>query len=305
MAMVQYGIMPNCSGDCDFCLLHDKDFLMLEQIYTAIDKIKINLDVIDWKKQFSNGISLIGGEIYFLQDETYQRKFLELIDDIINKIILVSPNPNVKFSCVTNGNYDPTFLYKVVDKIKDAVGLKYLDLNFSYDIKYRFKNEEQRLKVLKNINDFHKRYNYSAGVQMIMTQYLIDSVFNGSFNITDFLNNEIPGNMLCFLYPHPIHGGKTLPDFNFKRKDFFKFLTYLENNYRQIYNGFIMSTYNSAIFKYTGMNEKVFGNPKQPPVLSDGKQILNNVCSHSVLYQCYSDSNKCMLCDIMQMEKVL
>lgn len=49
-----------------------------------------------------------------------------------------------------------------------------MDLNFSYDLKHRFKNDEDRLKVLKNINDFHNRYNYSVGVQMILTQHVIN-----------------------------------------------------------------------------------------------------------------------------------
>jgi len=53
---------------------------------------------------------------------------------------------------VTNGLYDPKFLYRVIDKIKDAVGIGMVDLNFSYDLKHRFDSEEKRLLCLKNIN---------------------------------------------------------------------------------------------------------------------------------------------------------
>ena len=35
----------------------------------------------------------------------------------------------------------------------------------------------------------------------------------------------------------------------------------------------------------------------EQPVLTDGKQILAE-CGHSVLYRCYSDSDKCLLCDL-------
>ena len=36
------------------------------------------------------------------------------------------------------------------------------------------------------------------------------------------------------------------------------------------------------------------------PKLSDGKEIINPNCNHSVLYQCYKDSDKCILCDILK-----
>ena len=39
------------------------------------------------------------------------------------------------------------------------------------------------------------------------------------------------------------------------------------------------------------------GGINQPPILSDGKEVLMD-CGHSVLYKCYADSNKCCLCDI-------
>ena len=87
-----------------------------------------------------------------------------LIDDIIEKVLKVSPNPECKFSSVTNGIYDPAFLFKVIDKINEVVGMSKVDLNFSYDLKYRYKSEADRLQVLKNIKLFHERYDYLVGV---------------------------------------------------------------------------------------------------------------------------------------------
>ena len=62
-----------------------------------------------------------------------------------------------------------------------------VDLNFSYDLKYRYKNENDRILALNNIKKFHDRYNYSVGVQMILTQYLIDQVKDGKLNINDMI----------------------------------------------------------------------------------------------------------------------
>lgn len=300
--MVQYGVWPNCCNNCAFCLREERRPYSKNEQLKWLDIIKKNICIIDWQDKFDCGISLLGGELYYITDINLQESFLELIDIIIEKVLKVSKNPNCKYSTVTNGLYNLTFLYKVVDKIVNAVGINKIDINFSYDMKYRFKDEKSRLLCLKNINDFHKRYDYSVGVQMILTQYVIDLWKKNEFSVTDFEKTYIPGNILTFLYPHPINTGLKLPDFNFKRNDFFKFLNYLRNNNYSTYLSFMLSTQNSCIFKYTGLRDRKIDTYDVQPQLSDGKEIINPSCKHSVLYQCYSDSDKCMLCDLKQFD---
>lgn len=295
---VQFGVWSNCCNACQFCLREERIPYNRKKQLHKLERIKENVKVLDWKNDYSFGISLLGGELYYITDKELQDSFLELIDIIIEYILKVSQNPACRYSTVTNGLYNPTFLYKVCDKIVNAVGTEKLDINFSYDLKYRFKNEEDRLLVLKNINEFHKRYNYEVNVQMILTQYLINQYFSGEFSFEKFLNEDIPGNRLSLLYPHPIATGISLPDFNFSRKDFFKFLTNLKNEYPDIYFNFIYSVKNSCSFKLTGL-QMPRANPKiDKPKLTNGKEVLNENCGHSILYQCYSDCDKCMLCDL-------
>ena len=175
--------------------------------------------------------------------------------------------------------------------------------NFSYDLKYRFKSEEDRLKVLKNINDFHKRYNYNVGVQMIMTQYVINEWKAGRFDVNKFMEEEIPGNYLTFLYPHPIRTGKKLDDFNFNRTDFLDFIQYLKDECYNVYLSFLHSTKNSGTFKYTGLQNRVHPSVDAQPVLSDGKEIINENCGHSIIYKCYSDCDDCVLCDLKEFDE--
>lgn len=135
---------------------------------------------------------------------------------------------------------------------------------------------------------------------MILTQYVIDSVLSGSWSIDYFLEKEIPGNQLVFLYPHPIRSKDLeLHDFFFKRRDFLEFLLTIEKHHPDIHANTILSTKNSGTFKYTGLfyNDK---GSNQPPLLADGKEVLSE-CGHSILYKCYSDSDKCMLCDILKL----
>ena len=297
-AMVQYGIWPNCCNNCKFCLRKQRINYTKEQQLFWIKLIKENISYIDWKDKFSYGISILGGEVYFIRDKDVQEAYLDLIDTIIEKILKVSKNSDVKYSTVTNGIYNPEFLYKVIDKIVSAVGIKAVDVNFSYDLKYRFKNEEDRKLVLKNINEFHKRYDYNVGVQMILTQYVINAWKKGKFDVKDFLQNEIPGNQLAFLYPHPVATGEKLNDFFFKRNDFIEFVEYLKTADEQTYLSFMHSTKNSGTFKYTGLVNKKYPDPTEQPILADGKEILNPKCGHSILYQCYTDSDRCALCDL-------
>ena len=302
--MVQYGVWPNCCNACKFCLRMERIPYDKKTQLFWLDAIKRNINVIDWKDKFSFGISLLGGELYYITDEELQCSFMELIDIIIDKILKVSNNPNCKYSTVTNGIYNPAFLYKVIDKIVDSVGIDKVDINFSYDFKYRFKSHEDSKLVLKNINEFHKRYNYMVSVQMILTQYVINMWKSKKSLISSFIKEKIPGNHLSFLYPHPIHSGFDVPDFNFKRIDFLKFLSYLKHDCYNTYVSFMHSTKNSCIFKYTGLMGRIVSQVdyNQQPVLTDGKEILTE-CGHSELYRCYSDSDKCILCDLKNLDK--
>ena len=65
---------------------------------------------------------------------------------------------------------------------------------------------------------------------------------------------------------------------------------------------FLQSTKNSCIFKYTGVKERTSDDYTEEPKLTDGKEIINTNCGHSMLYTCYADSDRCVLCDLEQMD---
>lgn len=296
--VVQFGIWPQCNNACKFCLRLNREVWSKERTIKEIHNVRENIKIIDWKEKFADGISLLGGELYYITDIDIQNEFMLLIDDIIDNILLVSTSTNCKYSTVTNGMYDPTFLFRVIDRIKKRTGdMRFVDVNFSYDIKYRYPSEERRQLALENIKKFRDRYNYAVGVQMILTQYMIDDIMSGRFDLHQFLEEEIKGCNFCFLYPHPIHSGFTLPDFFFKREDFLNFCTYLKSEFPLVYAFMYSSTKASAVYKYTGMREKN-GDVTQQPILSDGKEEITE-CGHSKLYRCYADSDECMLCDLL------
>lgn len=309
--VVQYSVFPNCNNchkidnklvGCSFCLRKNRDVWSKQKILTRLEEIKTNINYVDWKGQFSSGISLLGGEIYYMTDDKYIKSFLELIDNIIDKILI--PVETTKYSTVTNGMYDPNILlFKVLDKIEESVGISRADINFSYDIKYRFFNEETRQRTLKTIRETSKRYNYTCGVQTILTQYLIDDLMSGKFNIDKFEEKEITGCQLTLLYPHPINPLlPPLPDFNFTRKSFLTFIEWFKKKYPKKFDNFYLSVYNSGVYKFTGAVDMLCNKEKEPPKLWDGKEEINPKCGHTKLYQCYSDDKEkkhCLYCDLL------
>lgn len=304
MHMVQFGVWPDCTNNCEFCLRLNRKPYTKEQKIFWLNTIAENIKNIDWKNKFSKGISLLGGELYYIKDKEIQAAFLNLIDVII-EYVLKPGEKDTKYSSVTNGIYKPDFLYSVIDKIVGSVGISHVDLNFSYDLKYRYKTEKSQQIVIKNINEFRDRYDYKVGVQMILTQYVIDLWKSGKFEVNKFIEDNFPGCSLSFLYPHKIRTKhKALPDFFFKRLDFLKFISYLKKENYEIYLNFVNSTKNSSTFKYTGLRDRRLNQKLviQQPMLADGKEYLQPSCKHSTLYNCYADSSACMLCDLQALE---
>lgn len=300
--VLQYSVWSNCCNNCDFCLRREREPYSKEKQLARLARIKGNLDYIDWKGKYSDGISLLGGELYYIQDKELQESFLELIDMIIEKVLKVSPNPYVKYSTVTNGLYNPEFLIKVLDKVVGACGTKALDLNFSYDLKYRYHSPEQQEQVIKNVKLVHERYNYTVGIQMILTQHVINLWKHLNTDIVDLVDLIMPGNQLCLLYPHPVFTGKKLDNFFFNRSDLLAFVKWLKREHPKEYQAFMLSTKNSATYKWTGLKDIPSDDITEQPQLTDGKEEITD-CGHSVLYRCYADSDRCMLCDLLAFDE--
>ena len=307
MAMVQYGLWPNCTNQCDFCLLEDRLYKSEEERLRVLAAIKENIRVVDWKGKFSDGISLLGGEIFYTDSEKVKESFLDLINQIVDYIFSQSNSSII--SVVSNGIYDSNVLLKpTLDLLKSRNVIDRINLNFSWDIKGRFHNEESLQSMIRNTNFVYDEYEIVPCVQTCLTQNLIDKHLNNEFNLFDYKDKHFPNSVLTFLYPHKINTGKVVSDFFFTRNSLFKFIKWLrDNNHETTLQSFIQSVVNSSQFKYTGLLYRgdVLEDGKdrekeslQEPTL-EKKQVLTD-CGHSNLYRCYSDSDKCMLCDLLK-----
>lgn len=306
MSMVQYGLWPNCTNHCDFCLLLDREYKTVDERLNMLSSIKENIKTVDWKDKFSDGISLLGGEIYYTESDEVRKSLLDLIENIIK--IIIKPNKTTVYSTVTNGIYDYNILLKpTLDLFREYGVIDQVDINFSWDLKYRFHNEESLASMIKNVNWVYNEYDLTPRVQTCLTQYLIDAHLNGEFNLIDYQKKNFPHTKWALLYPHKINTGKVLDDFFFTRESLFSFVKYLKmNDQNELVQHLIQSVINSSQFKYTGLWERdtLYENDKdrkelnQQPTL-ENKQNLTE-CGHSDLYRCYSNSDKCLLCDLLK-----
>lgn len=303
MSRVQYGIWPNCCNACDFCLNLREAFYGVEEQINMIKNVRHNIRLLDWKNTYYHGISLLGGELYFVKDEGIQKEFLGLIDDIIELVVCKENGNLCKYSTVTNGLYDPEFLFRVLDKFKEKDLMGAVDLNFSYDLKYRFKTEERKKLCEDNIVKTVERYpDLKVNVQMILTQHLINE-YNKNKNILKEIEEKLHIESINLLFPHKHNTGKTLVDFYLKRNDFLQFLYELNatdhRKVRQFVESIVNVDDNALIGLYRRDKiEKNEINIDQLPMKEDNKTVINPKCGHSTLYQCYEDSDKCLFCDI-------
>ena len=307
MSRVQYGIWPNCCNACDFCLNLREAFYGVEEQINMIKNVRHNIRLLDWKNTYYHGISLLGGELYFVKDKGIQEEFLGLIDDIIELVVCKENGPYCKYSTVTNGLYDPEFLFKVLDKFEEKGLMSAVDLNFSYDLKYRFKTEERKKLCEDNIVKTVERYSdLKVNVQMILTQHLINE-YNKNKNILKELEEKLHIESINLLFPHKHNTGKTLVDFYLRRGDFLQFLYELNatdhKKVRQFVDSIVNVDDNALIGLYRRDKiEKNEINIDQLPMKEDNKTVINPKCGHSTLYQCYEDSNKCLFCDIRKFQ---
>lgn len=307
MSRVQYGIWPNCCNACDFCLNLREQFYDIEKQKTMIQNVRHNIKLLDWKNVYYHGISLLGGELYFVKDKGIQEEFLGLIDDIIEYVVCKENGRLCKYSTVTNGLYDPEFLFKVLDKFQEKDLMDAVDLNFSYDLKYRFKTEERKKLCEDNIIKTGERYpNLKVNVQMILTEHLIKE-YNKNPRILKDLEEKFHIDSIHLLFPHKHNTGKVLEDFYLRRNDFLKFLYELNATDQRKAKQFVESIMNvddNALVGLYRRNQIEDNNIDidQMPMKEDTKTVINPKCGHSTMYQCYEDSDKCLYCDIRKFQ---
>lgn len=218
---LQFELWKDCNNKCAFCFNNNS----ATSVQRKIDRIKFVLNELKNKKyEDIERIGFIGGEFFDgqLATEELQNLFIELLNTALDRA-------NVKQVLITTSFLftDFTSLETTLRGLHDTSKLM---ICTSWDTKYRFKQEWSELLWEKNLTWVQKHFrDIKIHVEVLPTQFHIESVLAGKFNILDFENKynvrvdytDLNSGFNC---KDKYEFQEKVPGFFPKRSDFLKFL---------------------------------------------------------------------------------
>lgn len=218
---LQFELWKDCNNKCAFCF-NDNSRTSAEFKENRIDLVMKELANPEYNT--IEKIGFIGGEFFDgqLETQSLRDKFTRLVNIPLTnqkiKQVLITT------SLLLKNNKDLIyFLNNINNKQK-------LLLCTSWDTKYRFKTPEALHTWENNVEYIHKHYpQVKIHVEIIPTQWHIESVLSDKFNILDFekkydVTVDYTDLNSGFNYADKYAFQKAVPGFFPKRDDFLKFL---------------------------------------------------------------------------------
>ena len=307
---IQFELWHECNNLCKMC------FLGLENRVTPKEtKIKSLKDAIQGAKDFNGDIiAVIGGEFFQGQiaDPEVHDLFYKFMSIVINKL----NNKEIEISWVTATLTDktPKDLIEFLNYVKENWnGNGHLMICTSYDLIGRFHTEQKRLnweENMKLIPTIDPRI--EKNTTMILTNALVEAYLKNEISFLDFTTKYDCGIMI----KHPNAGPyKTLsemeaalPGFVPERDKTLKFFKKLKLKEPFVYDTCTFNVNlradecikrNNNGSSYADKRDKIGTNEYTQGYY----ETKTNSCGHSVLYQCYKDSDACMKCDYLNIKE--
>lgn len=289
MKLLGFEIWHDCPNQCEFCALGDlRKITTPQQKIQNINTLKSILKSIDISKY--DELSLVGGELGYSIPQEVKDELLYLIGYIITEYIKENKlNKLYIMSSLMNGI---GVIKDIIYKFKINNLLDKLSINTSYDTKWRFNSITKKIWE-ENIN-YIKEQGVSIHIETILTGDLIDKFLSNDGELLKIIN----GYNVDFIRPVSSHDRKmTEMPKNFfpERKKFFAFLMKLQQEYKDLFDKLLdMKMRASTIYVL----------PYNGQVIRDNEHNIEDInkelspCGHSDVFKCYSDSDRCIICDI-------
>lgn len=313
MNFIQFYLWWDCNNNCKFCFakLLKKYKPTTEDRLHALNYVLKYLNNTNYIKDFDI-IGLIGGEFFENQldsEEVYQ-KFLEVMDKCVE---LIKTQTISKLFLMTHLIYPKSDkLDEVINKFKMANIIDNLVICTSCDPWGRF-NSPERFNLWKSNLYNLREQGVGVHVEFILCQKLIDSVLSQEFSFSflddlqisfDFLNPQ------GYASKDQINGDtkeKTLDNFGKGwlplRSSFLKFLAYLQFHYPFKLRNLFTLDKRAQELHFIPQNRVQL---RDIETYNENKGVDNVLpCGHSDRFSFYEDSDKCMICDILNFQKGL
>jgi len=326
--IIQYEVWKECHNHCKFCflkddILHTPDHVKLGGIKNAINQIT---DDINNKR--IDGVGIIGGDFWQgeITTEEIRTEFFKLIDLCFNYLKNGDISEVWLSATLTLGAQED--LYRALDMYNEMIPDeekedKRLWICTSYDTIGRFhipamlENWEYHMK---NIGEKYPKV--FKNTSFIITNDLVKKTLSGEFDFIKF--EEEFGTNVYMKTPSHIYedweeGKKkfqeTVGDFFLERKPTIEFLQKLNEVSPELLNKIMNNDLRANVLvghsndgNFDVMIRDQEDHHKNISVATGGEntekaQIM--ACGHEKQYKCYIDSDKCFMCDLQRLFKVL
>ena len=311
---MQFELWKQCNNFCDFCYLGDQNIFVSEE--TKLENLtKVNKVVdeyFDTHSEQIKAIGFLGGE--FFQGQINTPAIREGFYGLCEKCFKLIDEDRIRdFWCyctLTIG--DQKDLYDLVDlfdkTIKDKEKHKFW-IQVSYDSQGRFNKPgkfENWNKHMLNLQNYpFVRFNVTS----IMTESFLQEVLSGKLNLTEFKNKY---KNHFFLKQANLIGNMTKPEilekmpwFFPKRKTYLDFLHKLKEE-NPFEFGELLNISLRSDFMYNSLEDQAKDDVspyiRNKETWEETGMFINPKCGHIDLYQCYSDSDACCLCDYFKVQ---
>ena len=296
MKILEYLLWFDCPNKCNYCFFRNINrFSDKNSKINAIEYALKGIKSTNWDKDY-NEIALVGGEIFSnLFSDNINSKLKELISTIIE---LIKQNKVKKLFLLTALLEKTDMLSWVIQQIKDNNLFNNISINTSWDLKYRF-NENNR-NIWKDNIQLLKDNNITYHIEMILSQFMIESVLENNDEVIDILKLD---NIDLLRTELPINTDKNfVDDFFPKRDDFLSFIKILHKINKPLFNRLCDQESRAKtihIIPFKQVRYRDYNN-----FIEDINKNNLSKCGHDKMYACYSDSDKCLICDIKRVQKL-
>lgn len=322
MFLQQYELWQTCNNNCDFCF--NKELagkLVPEQQEKALQAVIQDLDTVVTKHNGDLSIELIGGE--FFQGQLSTKKVRDLFFQLITKLKDLADKGLIKqvvlFVTLTIGEQED--LYKSIEILTTNKRPDFeVWISTSYDTKGRFNqpfkldNWKKHMTKLAGIDSIYRN------TTIIFTQDFVEKVLSGELRLEDF--KEKYKSTLFFKHPMPHlintlttqdlrdQNASELDVYLFAKEDSIKNTPWFlpkRNDALRVMNKLkeldLLERFMDLTLRADNLYRKFDDQGGWDMTIRDKEHTIEstteevNKCGHLIPYMCYSDSDKCIICD--------
>lgn len=325
----QYEVWKECHNHCKFCflaedILHTPDCVKLNGVKNTIKQIKEDVE-----NKNLDGVGIIGGDFWQgeISTEEIREKFFEMLKLCFDYLKEGKISEVWLSATLTIGEQKD--LYRAIDMYYETIPdeekeNKRLWICTSYDTIGRFHSQKMLDNWEYHMKNIAQKYpKVLKNTSLIITKDLVNKTLADEFDFTKF-EQEFDTNIYMktpsHYFPDWEEGKRRfneeiVGDFFLERKPTIEFLQKISTEVPDILNKIMNNDYRAELLvghsntdEFYDMIRDQEDRHKNISCDTDGEHAEKAqmmACGHEKQYKCYIDSDRCFMCDLQRLFKVL